>query len=162
MKRSTKSAVATLALATGLLLGLARPSAANDNCFYKGTMFSSGAASCQSGMQYRCDEGEWVATRDSCTGAPVTLSRSCDYNSISYSTGSASCQAGTQYRCEDGAWHSLGTPCSIGDSPVRAMPSGRSCMFDGATVASSSTICRSGTTFVCSDGEWVNLGTMCR
>ena len=62
------SMVATFALATALLMGLARPSAANDNCFYKGTMFSTGAASCQSGMQYRCDEVEWVATRETCAG----------------------------------------------------------------------------------------------
>lgn len=135
---------------------------AGDHCFYKGTMFSDGAASCQSGALYRCNDGDWQGLGAVCPQEHVALSRACDYGGISYSTGSASCQAGTQYRCEDGMWRSLGVACAAGDSPLRALPSGRTCMFGDVTVATNSTVCKSGTTFLCSDGEWINIGTLCR
>jgi hypothetical protein len=139
-----------------------QPSFAADPCFFKGTMFSNGAASCQSGTQFRCDDGEWISAGGACTDKRVQLSKNCTFEGISYSTGAASCQTGTQFRCEDGSWRTLGVPCSAGDSPVKIYPDGRTCMFDGATVSSNSTICRSGSTYVCSNGEWINLGTLCR
>jgi hypothetical protein len=152
-------AAATVAFVT---LG-ATGATAKDHCFFRGTMYSEGAASCQSGSQYRCDDGDWkslgVACKQEHAAAP---SRACQFEGIAYSTGSASCQEGTQYRCEDGEWRRLGMTCGVGDSPIRVIPSGRTCMFDGATVANNSTICRSGSTFLCSDGEWVNIGTQCR
>ena len=135
---------------------------AGDPCFFRGTMYSDGAAACQSGTQYRCKDGDWKGLSVACSDRPMAPSRSCELGGIAYSTGSASCQAGTQHRCEDGAWKSLGIACSVGDAPVRVIPDGRTCMFNDATVASNSTICRSGTTYLCSDGQWVNLGTMCR
>jgi hypothetical protein len=92
----------------------------------------------------------------------MTVSKSCEAGGITYSTGAASCQAGTQFRCEDGAWRTLGMPCSVGDSPIRIVPSGRTCMFNDATVATNSTLCRNGLTYLCNDGEWTNLGTLCR
>lgn len=153
--------LATL-LAVALTGCVAQQAVAGDPCFQKGTMYSDGANSCQSGLQYRCSDGEWVALHVACPDSPVSLSKKCDFSGISFSTGAASCQAGTQFRCEDGAWRSLGLPCSVGDAPIRVVPSGRTCMFNDATVANSSTICRSGTTYLCSDGEWVNLGTLCR
>jgi hypothetical protein len=151
-------------LAVGLLAAYSvpQPSFASDPCFFKGTMFSNGAASCQAGREFRCDDGEWGTTGNNCTGDRIALSKSCQFDGISYSTGAASCQTGTQYRCEDGSWRALGVSCSAGDSPVKLYPDGRTCMFDGATVASNSTICRTGSTFLCSNGEWVNLGTQCR
>jgi hypothetical protein len=158
---SIRNGLAAVALG---ILGFAAPSAiAGDHCFYKSTMYSDGAASCQSGTQYRCADGDWKSLGVACqdTGA-VATSRPCDFGGVAYSTGSASCQSGTQYRCEDGRWASLGISCPVGDAPIRAVPSGRTCMFDGATVASSSTICRSGSTFLCSDGEWMNIGTRCQ
>lgn len=151
-------------LAVGVLAGCSPERAvAGDPCFHKGTMYSDGANSCQSGLQYRCTDGEWSALRVACPDSPmVATSKTCQSGGISFSTGAASCQAGTQFRCEDGVWHSLGIPCSVGDSPIRVVPSGRTCMFNDATVASNSTICRSGLTYLCNDGEWVNLGTLCR
>jgi hypothetical protein len=151
---------------SGLTIALgcsAQRAMAGDPCFQKGTMYSDGANSCQSGMQYRCSDGEWEALKAPCgqTG-PVAISRACDFGGISFSTGAASCQSGTQFRCEDGMWRSLGMPCSVGDSPIKVVPSGRTCMFNDATVANNSTICRSGSTYLCSDGQWVNLGTLCR
>jgi hypothetical protein len=137
--------------------------AANDHCFYNGTMSSDGALSCQSGAQFRCKDGDWKSTGSACTSEEkVATSRKCDLAGISYSTGAASCQNGTQFRCEDGAWQSLAVPCTVGDSPIKAATGDRTCMYEGATVASNSTICKAGSTFLCSDGSWVNLGTRCR
>lgn len=163
LKNSFSRSLVTMA-AVGLLLAtgcITRNAVAGDHCFYKGTMFSDGAAACQSGTQYRCNDGNWKSLSVACTDTPRP-SRSCDYDGISFSTGSASCQAGSQFRCEDGSWRSLGMPCTVGDSPIRVVPSGRTCMYEGATVSNGSTICRSSSTFLCSDGEWVNLGTACR
>lgn len=132
-------------------------------CFHRGTMYSDGAASCQSGMQYRCTNGAWLSLGSACMDEAVAVSRSCVFSGVTFPTGTASCQAGTQYRCEDGAWRTLGISCPISDSPIRVVPGGRTCMLDGgSTVATSSSICRSGNTYLCSDGEWVNLGTLCR
>ena len=147
----------------GLVGCVARTAVAVDHCFYKGTMYSDGAAACQSGSQYRCGDGEWRALGVTCTPeGGVVISRTCQFGGIAFSTGAASCQAGTQFRCEDGAWRSLAMPCAAGDSPIKVVPSGRTCMYEGATVANGSTICRSGSTFFCNDGEWANLGTLCR
>lgn len=148
----------------GLLGCAARTAEAGDRCFYRGTMFSDGAASCQTGTQYRCDEGDWRSLGIACADTqPLAASRSCTYGGIAFSTGSASCQAGNQFRCEDGTWSNLGVPCTLGDAPApRPQPDGRTCMFGDVTVSSSSTVCKSGTTFLCNNGEWLNLGTLCR
>src|SRR5437870_75878 len=88
----------------GVTAGATRvASAAEDHCFYKGAMFSDGAASCQSGRKYRCDDGDWKSMGDACSDEKLASSRRCDFDGIAYSTGSASCQSGTQYRCEDGS-----------------------------------------------------------
>jgi hypothetical protein len=150
------------ALAGAIACVPASARAANDHCFYKGSMFSDGARSCQNSAQFKCDDGDWKATGSGCTEDNRTASRSCERDGISYSTGAASCQNGTQYRCEDGQWQSLNAPCPVADSPVRAVPDTRTCMYEGATVASNSTICKGGTTFLCTGGEWTNLGTLCR
>jgi len=154
-------------LAAGALVAATcavRPAAAADDpCFYKGTMFSDGATACQSGREFKCDDGEWKRHGDTvCQEGMARSSKSCEFAGVAYTTGSASCQQGSQYRCEDGSWRRLGMTCPVADAPTRLVPSGRTCMFDGATVAHNSTICRSGSTFLCNDGEWSNLGTQCR
>ena len=136
--------------------------AADDACFYKGTMYSHGANACQSGKEYKCDDGEWKARNTVCQESPLKTSRTCAFDGVAFASGAASCQEGTQFRCEDGSWRRLDKTCPVADSPIRVMPSGRTCMFDGATVANGSAICRSSETFLCSDGEWKNLGTQCR
>ena len=152
-----------VAMALSLLtIGSARAGASGDKCFFKGAMFSHGAASCQSGSEYKCMDGDWKRTDNSCSDAPLVAARPCMFGSLSYATGAASCQAGAQYRCEDGTWRSLGTTCPIGDAPVQPSQDGKTCMYEGATVAHRSAICRTGTTFFCNDGTWVNLGTACR
>jgi hypothetical protein len=148
------------------MMGCAAQSAqAGDPCYFSSTKYSDGGASCQSGREYRCANGKWLSTTKMCkpSEAEIAAVRTCEFAGISFSPGSASCQAGTQYRCnETGDWSSLRIPCSVGDSPIRVIPSGDTCMFSNATVASGSTICQSGSTFLCNNGEWVNLGTVCR
>jgi hypothetical protein len=151
--------------AVGLLcmIGTTGIASAGDSCFYRGTMFSHGSATCQNDSQFRCDDGEWEALGGTCKAERIVASRVCQYDGISFSTGSASCQAGTQFRCEDGSWKSLGTSCAVlSSNTVKVQPSGDTCMYEGATVASGSTICKSSSTFLCNNGEWVNLGTLCR
>ena len=158
--RCSRRLLATVLL--GIVGCATQRAVAGDHCFYKGTMFSDGAAACQAGTLYRCADGDWASSGAACPDAPITVSQSCQFSGISYSTGSSSCQAGTQFRCEDGMWRSLGTVCAVGDSPIRLVPNGRTCMYSDATVANNSTICKAGTTFLCSNGEWVSLGTACR
>ena len=160
MKQGILGAIGALAL--GLVAFTAQGARAGDHCFYKGTMYSDGAAACQAGMRYKCDDGDWKSQKEPCQPDRLAPSRACDYGGVSYSTGSASCQSGSQFRCEDGRWASLGVSCPVADAPLKIVPAGRTCMFDGATVAHNSTICRSGSTFLCSDGEWTNIGTRCQ
>ena len=149
-------------VALGAVL-IAGPAFGNADCRYKGTTYSHGAAVCQSGTQYRCDDGQWNGLAIACTENPAVAGKACAFNGKSYSPGSASCQSGTQYRCDEGAWASLAIACTAGDAPAAGMaPVGRTCMYNGATVATESTICKSGVTFRCDDGEWRNLGIACR
>jgi hypothetical protein len=136
-------------------------------CFTERTMYPDRTTSCQYGRVYQCDNGDWIAARESCSSpapqvaAAGAVPATCEFGGISFSSGAASCNAGTQYRCDNGRWTSLGTACPAADAPLRVAPYGRSCSYQGTTVASSSAICQSGSTFVCSDGEWINLGTGC-
>src|SRR5215510_13678352 len=122
MKRTIVGNV-MVAVALALLGGSTqRAIAAGYHCFYKGTMFSDGAASCQAGEQFRCDDGDWKKQHTACVDEERRApSRACDFKGVSYSTGSASCQSGNQYRCEDGRWASLGISCPVGDSPIRVV-----------------------------------------
>ena len=160
MRVSRMMGAATVAFSLLLAAGTAR--AGEDKCFHKGAMYSSGGTSCQSGTQYKCNDGDWKRTDSTCTDEPVAAARPCQFGGLSYATGAASCQAGAQYRCEDGAWRSLGNTCPIADAPVQPSQDGNTCMYEGATVAHRSAICRAGTTFFCNNGSWVNLGTACR
>ena len=151
---------AILALGT---LFVAGPAFGNTDCKYKGSTYSHGSTACQSGSQYRCDDGEWTGLGTACTeGLPIGP-KSCTFNGTPYSPGSASCQSGTQYRCDDGAWVSLAVACpASGQVGVQMAPVGRPCMYNDATVATESTICKSGIMFRCENGEWHNLGTACQ
>jgi hypothetical protein len=163
MKRTiSRNALAVFGFA---LLGFGvQRAAANDSCLFRGTSYSDGAASCQMGAQYRCDDGKWKSIGVACpTAAPTPSSPgACQFGGITFANGSASCQGGMQYMCEEGAWTRLDTSCPLADSPVRVLPEGRTCIFDDAVVAHNSTVCRRGRTYLCSNGEWVSIGTKCR
>ena len=142
---------------------IAGPVFGDDACKYKGTTYSHGSAVCQSGTQYRCDDGQWHGLGIACAENPPAGAKNCAFNGKSYSPGSASCQSGTQYRCDDGAWVSLAVACTgSGEAAAPMAPVGRTCMYNGATVATQSTICKAGITFRCEDGEWRNLGSTCQ
>ena len=152
---------ATAVLGGALLgFGVQRAGAADD-CLYKGTKYSQGAAACQSGVQFKCEDGEWKSVGVACSESGGT-SGNCMFGGVTYPTGYASCQGGTQYRCDSGTWASLGIGCPAADSPVRPLPQGRACLFNGMPIAHNSTMCESGRSYLCSDGDWVILGTKCR
>jgi len=55
----------------GLTLAVAVPpriARAGDDCTYNGATYSDGAASCQAGKRYKCDDGEWKGKGERCTG----------------------------------------------------------------------------------------------
>ncbi len=134
-----------------------------NGCRYKDSAYAHGSVACQSGSQYRCDDGQWTGGGAACTENAPLAGKGCDLNGNAYSAGSASCQSGTQYRCDDGAWRTLALACSGGsDVPTRGTLAGRTCLYNSATVAPQSTICKSGTIFLCEDGEWRNLGSACQ
>ena len=134
----------------------------DDGCQYKETRYSHKSLVCQSGSQYRCDDGQWNGSGIACAEHPLVAAKSCALNGSSYSPGSASCQSGAEHRCDDGMWRSLVVACRSGDIEARMAPDGRACSYNGATVATQSTLCKSGITFRCEDREWHNLGTACQ
>src|SRR5262249_25857048 len=135
--------------------------ASRDSCRFEGTTYSHGSTACQSGTQFRCDDGDWKTLGVACpAGNPST----CTYNGTAYSLGSSSCQSGTEYRCDGGKWTSLALarpPEPV--APPRVVPAPlKPCRMEGSPVSHASTVCRSGVMFMCDDGDWKNLGTACR
>ena len=87
-----------------------------DGCKYKGATYSHGSTACQSGTQYRCDDGEWRDLEVACRsgdieGRMAPDGRSCMYSGVTVATQSTICKEGTSFRCEDGEWRNLGTAC---------------------------------------------------
>jgi hypothetical protein len=153
---------AKLLLGAALTVGTATIALAkNDSCNYQGTVYSHGAAVCQAGTQFRCDDGDWKSLAVACSSPE---GKACDFNGSTYESGSTSCQGGTQYRCDSGLWKNIGGLCSPDQiaAPRVINPGGRTCMLDGSTVSSKSTVCKSGVMYACDDGDWRNLGMPCR
>jgi len=149
-------------LVLGALL-IAGPAFGDADCTYKGATYSDGSGVCQSGSQYRCDDGRWQALSIACAEHPSGTLNGCALNGTSYFPGSVSCQSNTEYRCIDGAWASLGLTCvHAAEVAAHRAPAGLTCMYDGTTVATESTICKAGVAFRCDDGTWSNLGTACQ
>jgi hypothetical protein len=141
-------------------VGVASLALADDAaCTYEGVKYSDGSSTCQSGTEFRCDDGSWESLDTPCPGKGPA-GRSCEFKGTTFSSGAASCQAGTQYKCDAGSWRSLGVACPerAGDAPLGL----RTCRLEGSTVSHSSTVCKSGVMYTCDDGEWRNLGTPCR
>lgn len=145
------------------LLWVASSARADDSCQYGGTKYSEGAAICQSGTQFRCDDGHWKSLAIACTEQRAAL-RECDFGGQSYSAGSTSCQSGNQYRCEDGQWRSLGVVCAgtlSGDQPINPGVTEHSCLYNGQNFGSRATVCQAGVQFKCDNGQWRNMGFGC-
>src|SRR5262249_31949557 len=89
----------TLPLGAALVGALAcagAAQAANDHCFYKGTIYSDGSMSCQTGAQLSCRDGDWRAPGSACVPEEkVAPPKPCTFSGIRHSTGAASCQTGT-------------------------------------------------------------------
>lgn len=159
---------ALLALSAAILAGCDRDPHlfgspfGDDACKYKGTTYSHTSAVCQSGSQYRCDDGEWKGAGIACANRLLVSTKSCGLEGRAYSPGSASCQSGRQYRCDDGVWRNLVAACKHGDIEARTAADARPCMHSGTTVPTRSIICKAGTTFRCEDSWWRDLGLVCQ
>lgn len=103
--------------AAALCLASVAASAADDGCRFDGTGYSHGATACQSGTQYRCDDGEWTSLAVACpapAGQPVSAPvgpRTCMLEGATVSSSSTVCKAGEMHVCEDGQWRNLGAAC---------------------------------------------------
>jgi hypothetical protein len=134
-------------------------------CSYQGRSYGTGMSLCQTGTQYRCENGVWRSQGIACRAAgdaPAAIfptARSCVYSGTSYSNGAARCLNGVRFVCADGQWQYVNRGCG---PDVSAATSSASCEIGGATLADGSSICRDGVTFRCSAGSWVNVGTACR
>jgi len=149
-------------LALGALM-IAGPAFGAADCTYKEATYSNGSAACQSGRQYRCDDGQWKGLSIACSEEPQVALKACVLSGTNYYHGSVSCLSNSQYRCDDGVWSSLGIACmGAPEAAMHRASVGRTCMYNGATVATESSICKSGVAFRCNDGEWSNLGTVCQ
>jgi hypothetical protein len=124
-------------------------------CVYDGRSYSDGMPVCQSGTQYRCENGTW---RNEGLGCAEQTALPCNAAGVIFGDGVTRCENGTRVLCEHGQWRSLGTICSSGGA---TLPWPLSCAVGDATVANGSSICRNGTTFRCADGSWVNVGAAC-
>ncbi len=134
-----------------------------DGCRYNDATYAHGSTDCQSGTEYRCDDGQWKGWGAACAENASVAGKGCNLDGSAYSAGSTNCQSGSEYRCDDGAWRNLAVACTGGsDGAARSAPDGRICMYNGTTVAAQSSVCKAGLTFRCDDGEWRNLGTTCQ
>ena len=87
-----------------------------EGCKYKDATYSHGSTTCQSGTQYRCDDGAWRNLDVACRSGDIEArmapdGRTCMYNGATVGTQSTICKEGTTFRCEDGEWRNLGAAC---------------------------------------------------
>src|SRR5262249_1095093 len=86
------------------------------NCQFGGVTYQNGAASCQAGTQYRCDNGAWASLGSACPAgdSPVRIvpqGRACLFNGAPVAHNATTGQDGRTYLCSDGDWVILGTKC---------------------------------------------------
>ena len=84
-------------------------------CVFNSQSYSDGTEVCQSGMQYRCDEGVWTGLGTTCAAGDTMNApsvRGCIIGGASVASGSSICRSGTTFRCADGNWVNVGTACS--------------------------------------------------
>ena len=81
-----------------------------------GISYATGAASCQNGTQYRCEDGAWNTLNTTCPVADspvrsVPDTRTCMYEGATVASNSTICKGGTTFLCSAGEWTNLGTLC---------------------------------------------------
>lgn len=87
------------------------PPPLDPTCTYGAQGYSMGATVCQSGTQFRCENGAWRNLGVPCGVAPPAADRTCMYAGATVASGSSICRDGISYRCSDGAWINLQTAC---------------------------------------------------
>jgi hypothetical protein len=48
---------------------------AGEGCIYQGAMYSDGAFTCQAGVRFKCDDGDWKSKKERCTSERVVERR---------------------------------------------------------------------------------------
>jgi hypothetical protein len=91
-------------------MAMARP------CQFGGLSYATGAASCQAGAQYRCEDGAWRSLGTTCPigdspAQPAPEGKTCMYEGATVAHRSAICRSGTTFFCNDGGWVNVGTAC---------------------------------------------------
>ena len=90
--------------------------ASSRTCEFAGISFSTGAASCQTGTQFRCEDGSWRSLGAPCAvgDSPIKLvpsGRTCMFNDATVANNSTICRSGSTFLCSNGDWVNLGTLC---------------------------------------------------
>jgi hypothetical protein len=92
------------------------PIAAARPCTFGSLSYLTGAASCQAGAQYRCEDGTWRSLGTTCPIGdspvqPAQDGKTCMYEGATVAHRSAICRTGSTFFCNDGTWVNLGTAC---------------------------------------------------
>jgi hypothetical protein len=94
------------------------PPSAAPSCSFRDQTYSAGAAICQSGTQYRCDDSQWRSLGIACQvsnardlNEPTRALRDCNVGNTTVGNGSDICRDGSTVRCNDGAWIDTRTAC---------------------------------------------------
>jgi hypothetical protein len=94
------------------------PQPAAPSCYFRDQTYPAGAATCQSGTQYRCDDSQWRSVGIACQmsnardfDAPTRALRDCNVGDATVANGSGICRDGSTLRCNDGAWIDTRTAC---------------------------------------------------
>ncbi len=97
---------------------LSRPPSGAPDCYFRDQTYTSGAAICQSGTQYRCDDSQWRSLGIACElsntrdlNAPTRAPRDCTVGDATVTNGAGICRDGSTVRCNDGAWVDTRTAC---------------------------------------------------
>jgi len=94
------------------------PPSAAPSCSFRDQTYTAGAAICQSGTQYRCDDSQWRSLGIACQvstardlNEPTRALRDCNVGDATVVNGSGICRDGSTVRCADGAWIDTRTAC---------------------------------------------------
>jgi hypothetical protein len=85
-------------------------------CDFGGISYSTGSASCQQGVQHRCEDGVWTSIGVDCAigDAPLRVvpsGKTCMFGGATVAHNSTICRSGSTFLCSDGEWVNVGTRC---------------------------------------------------
>jgi hypothetical protein len=69
------SMLASYLIALGHMIGAPHTALAGDRCVYQNEIYSDGALSCQAGVRFECDDGDWKSKKEPCSPGRITQKR---------------------------------------------------------------------------------------